>query len=437
MNPRTIARMVRDFFRLRATRYFSPQEVVALGDVLVGLVETRKRIPRSGTGIDWTALGDASGIPEARLIGAAAILRPVLDMLIREIPSLPPFVSHKIAKPPRTRTLSRRRRRASQISTAFDPAERTTTSASDPSPRRRGMRIRPVIAMPVALFDRWEEPSSFAEALRLHMARHDESFWSLCRAIVRPNEVFDRTTIKHWLSGTRAPRTVASFRVLGRIERRYRLPKGYFAAKLAHRTRALVGHQLAGIAASERRRLAWHLPEDFETRPVAEREEILQWVRTVVVSGATDYRRYQALAMKSRYGIRFPALSKNNRRAVDADEIEESTDTDLPSASVVAPSALSAEMAELIRFKSSILAPSGFQRVGVWSEETAAQKVEHLGLLLGALAASPRSAIGGMGVPLADLTLALLVFPVVWDGTSNGAKSDAASSRYGRPTCCA
>jgi hypothetical protein len=42
------------------------------------------------------------------------------------------------------------------------------------------------------------------------------------------------------------------------------------------------------------------VPDDFDRRTLAEREEILEWVRRVVVSGSTDYRRYQAAAMKHR-----------------------------------------------------------------------------------------------------------------------------------------
>ncbi|CAH0343236.1 hypothetical protein RHI9324_04969 [Rhizobium sp. CECT 9324] len=45
------------------------------------------------------------------------------------------------------------------------------------------------------------------------------------------------------------------------------------------------------------------------------------------------------------------------------------------------------EMADLIRFKTSTLTAIGFQRNGVWGEETASQKIEHLGLMFGALAA--------------------------------------------------
>ena len=39
--------------------------------------------------------------------------------------------------------------------------------------------------------------------------------------------------------------------------------------------RAAKGHQVAGIGDAERRRLAWHLPDDFSRRPLKEQEEIL------------------------------------------------------------------------------------------------------------------------------------------------------------------
>jgi len=40
--------------------------------------------------------------------------------------------------------------------------------------------------------------------------------------------------------------------------------------------------------------MAWHLPDKFNSRPRHEREEIIDWVRNVIISGSTDYRRYQA-----------------------------------------------------------------------------------------------------------------------------------------------
>ncbi len=73
------------------------------------------------------------------------------------------------------------------------------------------------------------------------------------------------------------------------------------------------------------------------------------------------------------------------------------------------------EMADLMSFKTSTLTVIGFQRNGVWGEETASQKLEHLGLMFGALAASPDGEVAGSGIKLHALTFGLLLFPAVWD----------------------
>ncbi|MBB4091531.1 hypothetical protein GGQ79_000004 [Ochrobactrum pecoris] len=222
------------------------------------------------------------------------------------------------------------------------------------------------------------------------------------------------------------PRSVESFEILSRIERRYRLRDGYFKAKLPHQARSAYGLNVGeNIGAAERRRLAWHLPDDFNKLPFSKRQEILDWVRRVIISGSTDYRRFQASATRQRYAIRFPAISYGNalsaHRGAESlnwdDEIDqvEIEDPDLLAGVVDAPPRLSMEMANLVRFKTATLTTMGFQRNGVWGEETASQKIEHLGLMFGALAASPKGEIKGRGVPLSQLTFGLLVFPGVWD----------------------
>jgi hypothetical protein len=72
-------------------------------------------------------------------------------------------------------------------------------------------------------------------------------------------------------------------------------------------------------------------------------------------------------------------------------------------------------MRDLVTFKTSVLTPAGLQRSGVWGTETAAQRLEHLALLLGALAASPSGPARGLGISRDALTLAMLAFPSVWD----------------------
>jgi hypothetical protein len=294
----------------------------------------------------------------------------------------------------------------------------TRTTDTDGGRRRPGAKSRPVVEFPEPLFNSWIEPPTFHEAFALHMRRHGDSCHHLAIAVARPGEKIERATFQTWERGTRTPRSVSSFDWLDRIEQRYRLPSGYFKALLPNPDRASTGHKLPGVAPAERRRLAWHLPDDFDRRPAAERAAILEWVRTVVISGATDYRRFQAEAMKTRYAIRFPDIgggfvpgNDDDPEPDDAPDI----DPDLVAGTIPAPRPLAAEMANLIAFKTSTLTTIGYQRNGVWNAETSAQKIEHLGLMFGALAASSCGKTAGFGVPLASLTFALLVFPNVWD----------------------
>lgn len=110
-----------------------------------------------------------------------------------------------------------------------------------------------------------------------------------------------------------ARRSMTSFEILSRIEQRYRLVQGYFKANLPHQSRSLYDHDMGDISAAERRRLAWHLPGDFSSLPFSKREEIIEWVRRFIISGSTDYRRYQAAAIKQRYAIRFPGVTYGGR----------------------------------------------------------------------------------------------------------------------------
>jgi hypothetical protein len=149
----------------------------------------------------------------------------------------------------------------------------------------------------------------FRMRIDLSYASFWRELWQLYRAVVRLGETFDHKTMLSWIQGDRVPRSVASFEILARIERRYRLPAGYFKAKLPHQSRSLLGHDLGDISPAERRRISLHLPDDFSSLPFSKREEILDWVRRVIISGSTEYRRYQAAASKQRYAIRFPGVT--------------------------------------------------------------------------------------------------------------------------------
>lgn len=149
----------------------------------------------------------------------------------------------------------------------------------------------------------------------MHMRRHGEGARRLRNAVAAEGDTINYTTIRDWRRGQKQPQSAGSFELLSRIELRYRLPAGYFRAKLSHPARAVTGARLPGICKSERRRLSWHLPDDFDRRPHAERQEILTWVRRVIISGSTEYRRFQATAMRDRYALRFPALASTPARS--------------------------------------------------------------------------------------------------------------------------
>ncbi len=416
-------RKISDFCEVRIAPVASQRVLESIRPYLIGLVIHRRPPPIVSGRMDWATIGQACGIENQLTAELKKALRPGLDAIIRwlgtppvaeDILSAKPRAKSKKALPRKSETVTRSR--PQQILSDEIPAQ----SSSMP----RGPQPKPISPFPEPLFEATDDPASFHDALVYQMRRFGESYWQLYRAVVRLGETFDDKTLLSWVQGERVPRSLTSFEILSRIELRYRLAPDYFKTKLPHQSRSLYGHDMGDISAAERRRLAWHLPDNFSSLPFSKREEIIEWVRRVIISGSTDYRRYQAAATKQRYAIRFPGITYGGgalspRPQMNPDSTspnpEVFEDPDLLSGVVDAPPQLAMEMADLIRFKTSTLTAIGFQRNGVWGEETASQKVEHLGLMFGALAASPAGVVKGRGVPLSRLTFGLLIFPGIWD----------------------
>lgn len=401
--------MISAFCQLRLANVLDSGEREAICRYLIDLVEFMTFPPYRGKKIDLAEVAIAAGVAQERLQAAKHQLQPIFDAISRAVALQD--VAPRLWTPPK------------DILVATAPARRRgrpqrTNDTVIPQARKRGPKPRTIVEFPEPLWAEWQEPETLAEALTLHMRRHGDSVRHLFLALDSVGEAQDQRTLMKWCTGQFLPRTVQGFAVLGRIEHRYRLPEGYFKSKLSSGARAASGHRLEGIPAAERRRLAWHLPDDLLNRSKAEQEEILAWVRRVIISGSTDYRRYQAEAIKQKYAIRFTAFLGRKRKmqiaANDHDDDDE-REVELESAVIDAPAALDMEMNALLRFKTATLTAFGFQRNGVWNDETASQKVEHLGLMFGALASDPRSTVKGRGVPRDSLCFAILVFPAVWD----------------------
>lgn len=294
------------------------------------------------------------------------------------------------------------------------------SESAKPQKRKSGYPPRPVVAYPKALWEEWEDPPTFSQALDLHMRRYGDTGYGLRRSVCERGDTIDPTTFTAWRRGDKAPRGATSLRILAALERRWQLRPGYFRDKLPHPGRMISDAACLPLPISERRRMGWHLPDDFAQLPLAKRQEIEAWVRSVILSGHTDYRRYQAEAMKQRFALQFsgtggavelkpgPALEE---RLADPGARQAGR----PLGAAPAPPALDEEAGDLLAFKTATLSSRGRRRNGVWNSETAGQKMEHFGLMMGALAACPDGAVRGYGAPIGAISLGLLVFPTVWD----------------------
>jgi hypothetical protein len=396
-------RMIETYCTAKVAQVLSPRETELIRRYLVRLLSTKTMPPYKRTWIDCAEVASETEVNVVRLEFAKPQLQPVFDAVRRTVEMS-------------ARCKPRHRKDAEKVASNEPLAQVKALCRPDAHRKRRTYPKKPIVEFPNPLWDEWNDPASFADSLTLHIRRHGDSRHHLCRAVSSEDAVLDHHNLRKWCMGESSPQHLQSFHILKRIERRYRLPTGYFMEKLPHLGRASRGHEVGDVGAAEMRRLAWHLPDDFNARSPAEQDEILAWVKRVIINGSTDYRRYQAAALKQRYGLRFKALAPSTR--IDLDDVPPQDDdvaVEIAQGIVAAPETLEREMADLLRFKTSTLTAFGQQRNGVWNKETAAQKVEHLGLMFGALAASPKSGVRGAGAVREYLSLALLVFPSVWD----------------------
>ncbi|MES0881787.1 hypothetical protein [Roseibium sp. SCP14] len=393
--------MIANYCEKRLVPVFTSEEVHVLRGHLVDLLEQNEYPVYRGSRLDVRSLADRLGLDPDRLKTERSSLQPIFDAVARSVTENALHLGTS-RKPGTLEGMSEcALRRNGEL-------HRRPSSSRSNDNKSRGKPPRPVVEFPEPLETAWDEPSNFGSALRLHTKRHGETVYHLYNSVVRTSDGIKRSTFVGWGRRNTVPTSKISRDILSRIERRYRLPEGYFS-KIARATAAPTTNcELDEMTPAERRRLVWHLPDDFRRRPRSEQTEILSWVRTVIISGSTEYRRFQAAAIRQRYAVRFncvagPQRKVSGNRSSDASDI------------VDAPKRLNDEMAEILRFKTATFAAFGQQRNGVWGAETASQKVEHFGLFFGAFTASAEGEVQGFGVDPEVLTFALMVFPQVWD----------------------
>jgi hypothetical protein len=289
---------------------------------------------------------------------------------------------------------------------------------------KRTYKRKPVTAGPSSLGQPYhktvKDRRSFAAALAYQMKLHGDTQASLFNAIIFPGEKYTDDSIGNWKSGRTTPRWKTSFVLLERIERRYDLPKDYFRSKIF--PESALATAVKKVTTAQQHVLRWHLPDNFDAKTPKKQQEILSWVYKNVLAGSTAYGKYLRVATQKRYSLRFsPEFDPRSRKPLTrryqhyAGSDEEVATDSSRSHLAAAPPQLAAEMDELARFKRATIALPGFRRGAAWSEYSAEMAMRHYGLLFGALVASPKSSIRGIGIPLEKLTFALLIFGSVWD----------------------
>lgn len=282
---RHFQKKISEFCEVRIAPISSRRLLENVRPYLISLIICRKRPPILNGHLDWTAIGKACGIEDKMTAELKKQLRLGLDAILRWLKAPPVSEDAPAAKPSahaskaepvkRQRQLPRPENRNARPQTELLPGTHLRNAVLRQS-RSAHSRIR------------YSRQPTIRRAFRMRsftIRRFGDSYWQLYRAVVRLTETFDSKTLLSWIQGERAPLSVASFDILRRIEMRYRLPEGYFKAKLPHQARSLYGHDLGDISPAERRRISLHLPDDFRSLPFTKREEILDWVRRVIISG--------------------------------------------------------------------------------------------------------------------------------------------------------
>lgn len=343
---------------------------------LLDLASGGARPPKRGRGFDWGRVAQEAGVSIELLARVRKRLQPVLE-------------SYAMLHVPSRRD-----------------AGCTIDAVSILGARKRGPKPTPPVLRPVASSAEWRDPEGFRAALDLHMRRHGDTCYGLQKALLAQGVRISTSTLAMWRRGGKAPQSADSLAIFRHLEDRYQLPHGYFASKRQREPKAVRRAPIKGVKPAEMRRLTWHLPDDFADRSASEQAEILDWVRRVIVRGSTEYRAYQAEAIRHRFGLQFDFPGAKARVSRSGGKHARTR---------WAPQGLNREMEALVAFKREVLTAPGYRRSGVWGQETAEQRTEHLGLLFGALTAAPDSAVSGLGLAADQLSFALLVFPSVWD----------------------
>lgn len=229
---------ISNFCEVRIAPIASKRVLGSIRPYLIRLVIHSRPPPIVNGRMEWTAIGHVCGIESEMTAELKKLLRPGSDAFIRWL-GAPPVGEDILSTKPRAKSKNTAPRK-SETATRSTPHQILSDKIpAQSSSMPRGPQPKPISPFPEPLFEATDDPVSFHDALVYQMRRFSESYWQLYRAVVCLGETFDDKTLLSWVEGERVPRSLTSFEIMSRIERRYRLAPDYFKTKLPHQSRAL------------------------------------------------------------------------------------------------------------------------------------------------------------------------------------------------------
>ena len=255
----------------------------------------------------------------------------------------------------------------------------------------------------------------FTALFNLFMASNNYTSRSLLLAAgIQPNQSLV-VKLNGWRCGHGIPTSHASVELITSIEKQFPALNGRLATLLKPSSsilyqNAMIYHRPLSHV------IKWHLPDDFSTRPEHERHEIMNWISSNVLPCCTEFGKYQSDAAKTKFGLSFPTLP----RSIGGHKPKTSKSLRIRHGAInkpnpVAPPHLVKEVEALAKHHTEPLPPRGESRLRQWTHESTKSEVLRFGTVLGALTARPGSPGFGLGVAPENLTVALFLFPAVWD----------------------
>lgn len=257
----------------------------------------------------------------------------------------------------------------------------------------------------------------FAIVLDTLMAAHNCSEPQLLKAIGKRRDQKAIDSIRRWRKGQSRPRTGNYLNLLEKIERQFEVPVGRLA-NLAGARASVFYRTTKNLHIASQQLIRWHMPDDFDLRLESERQEIMDWIKANVLPCGTAFGKYQSKNNRNKFAIVFPNIPRAlggrswmGHRLKRRDLVEKFK----LNGTVPAPARLEREMLRVVTFHTSSLPPKGFRRRKRWTKATAKTVVSRYGIILGALSASPDRHVKGLGIQVENLTMALFVFPDIWE----------------------